>query len=260
MWLRPKSICLSTFVNDACQAQSESKLIHWAYCLQSPAVVQLQKGQATGRRRYSVLWPENWAVDRTYLPHAASSTRASFIFDGKGGVRCIVKIIFKPFGRTSISLESCNKCCAGSWWIKHFTIFLKLMPFLFGVSSKRKSEGLMIYYWNAWLIGKPCDTVGNLVILTIVLWTINGRKERKEITGASCYCRPWNQYVRRPLTRLALHPLSTDLRLSVDMTTGHCVWRTTERNKKAAARKEPSRGFPPLHCSWSADPSSCPTS
>ena len=104
------------------------------------------------------------------------------------------------------------------------------------------------------------DWLGNLVILTIVLWTINGRRERKEIAGASCYCRPWNQYGRRPLTRLALHPLGTDLRLSVDMTTGHCVWRIAERNKKAAAGKEPSRGFPPLHCSWSADPSSCPTS
>ena len=45
MWLRPKSISLPTFVNDACQAQSESRLIHWAYCLQKPAIVQLQRGQ-----------------------------------------------------------------------------------------------------------------------------------------------------------------------------------------------------------------------
>ena len=158
MWLRPKSICLPTFVNDACQAQSESRLIHWAYCLQSPAIVQLQKEQATGRRRYSVLWPENWAMDRTHLPHAASSTRASFIFYGKGGSGALSRSYSSLLDGHLFLWRAATSAALGRDGSNPLQFSLNYCRFCFGGLWKRKSEGLMIYYRNGWLIGKPCDT------------------------------------------------------------------------------------------------------
>ena len=128
------------------------------------------------------------------------------------------------------------------WVVMDQTLYnfpLIIAVFVLVVLWKRKSEGLMIYYRNGWLIGKPCDTDFRPV-------------DNKREKGARGNCwgfmlLPSTEPIwRRPLTRLALHPLSTDLRLSADMTTGHCAWRTAERNKKGCRWKRTIKRLPLL--------------
>ena len=145
MWLRPKSICLSTFVNDACQAQSESRLIHWAYCLQSPAIVQLQKGQATGRRRCDQR-TEQW-IGRICRMQLLPPEPALYLMEKEGS---------GALSRSHSSLldghlflwRAATSAALGRDGSNPLQFSFNYCRFCFGGLWKRKSEGLMTYYRN----------------------------------------------------------------------------------------------------------------